>query len=379
MKILIVPDSFKGSLSAQEVALSIKLGVLDVLPSVNISLQPIADGGEGTLNALMADEKGVLIVEKTYDSLFREIEVAFGVLGDRKAIIEVAQASGLPLLAMNELNPLLTSSFGTGKQVLSALNKGVTEIVIGLGGSATNDAGIGILHALGYRFYDNNHEELQPIGESLIHITSISDVGTVSNLNNIEFSLLVDVTNPLFGEKGAAYIFAPQKGADKEMVGYLDAGLRNFHQVACDFLGKVLPSDTKGFGAAGGMAFGLVAFLDAKIVSGIEFISIAVALEQQIKDVDLVISGEGKVDEQSLRGKVISGISQFTTKHNKPFVVIGGVVELSSIELNSAGVTAAFSVSNQPVTLVEAMKKNTVKSNIRFLASQLVRLFNVGV
>lgn len=376
MKILLVPDSFKDSLSAQSVVSAMQLGVKEVSLDSNIILQPIADGGEGTIEALLSGCGGELISEKTCDPLSRVIQANYAVLANGLGVIELAQASGLSLLLNEERNPLLTSSFGTGKQILSILEKGIKHLIIGLGGSATNDGGIGILYALGYRFYDKDKNELDPIGRNLVFIASVSRDKNTMKLDDVKLQLAVDVTNPLCGEKGASAVFGPQKGADQEMVKQLEKGLRNFHSVASRFLNKDLAQETAGFGAAGGIAFGLVAFLNAEIVSGIEFIGKQVQLEEKIKSADLIISGEGKIDTQSLDGKVISGIAKLTTKYKKPLVLLGGVVELSNKELDTVGVTAAFSVSNQPMELKQAMEEEEVKRNIQFTTSQVLRLFN---
>ena len=376
MNILLVPDSFKYSLSAQEVALAMEEGIKDVFPEFSVISQPVADGGEGTILALINACGGNVITEETCDPLFRPIQSNYGVLADNIGVVEVAEASGVSLLMDKERNPMLTSSLGTGKQIVSVLEKGVRRLIIGLGGSGTNDGGIGVLHALGYRFYDEDNQELPPIGKSLLQIRSISSKERSICLDNVKIQLAVDVTNPLYGEKGAAYIFAPQKGATDEMVYELDQGLRQFHRVASQFLGSDFSEDTEGFGAAGGIAFGLVAFLGAEIVSGIKLVSKQVNLEEKIKVADLVISGEGKIDSQSLEGKVISGIAKLTTKHKKPLVLLGGMVDLSPDKLSQAGITAAFSVSNEPMKLEKAIRKVVTKKNLRYSIGQVLRVFN---
>ncbi len=369
MKIVIVPDSFKGSLSAKSVASSLAFGIQSVLSNAELVTLPIADGGEGTVEALLANGKGALVNVRAKNPLFKKIEVGYGVLENGLCVIEVASASGLPLLNKKERNPLKTTSLGTGELILQAINQGHKKFIIGLGGSATNDGAIGILHAFGYRFYDGQGVDLAPIGANLIQIKTISDKLKLPQINGVEFLLTVDVTNPLFGIKGAAHVFAEQKGATKDEVVLLDEGLRNFHLVTEQFFEKKIDPNTVGFGAAGGIAFGMVAFFNARLVSGIEFISQEIGLEDEIKTADLVISGEGKIDQQSLDGKVLSGISKLTKKYNKPFVVVGGEITLSSKALGEMGVKASFSISDYP--LEQSLDEKITKINLIYLGKEI--------
>ena len=377
MKITITTDSFKGSLSATKVTESLRKGILSSKPKTEILTLPISDGGEGTVTTLLSHNDGHLETVQVCSPLFQLINTTYGVLKNNTVVIEVASASGLPLLNKREQNPLNTTTKGTGELIISAFKAGYRDFIIGLGGSATNDCGIGILHAFGYRFYDIENNELSPIGKNLNYIHSITTSNVTYDLSKATFTLAVDVTNPLFGAKGAAYTFAEQKGANPIEIEQLDQGLRNFYEVTTNFTHKRTDPNTAGFGAAGGVAFTLNAFFNAKIVSGIDFIADQINLEEHIKNTDLVITGEGKVDKQSLEGKVISGIIKLTTKYKKPLVIIGGQIDLSQEDLARAGITAAFSISNKPQHLSNAMKEAIVQENLEFLGSQLINIFTL--
>lgn len=374
MKIVIAPDSFKGSLTAKEVANVIKRGVQGSQSEINCFVNPIADGGEGTVEALLEVDKGTKICSFVHDPLFRKVKASYGILSNDTCVIEVAAASGLTLLKEDEQNPLQTTSQGSGELILEAYENGARNFIIGLGGSATNDGGMGILHALGYHFFDSKGKELLPIGENLIHVAKITEELRVKMLLNCKFSLAVDVTNPLYGENGAAVVFAQQKGASVKDVEFLDKGLHNFHLVVSQYLDKKINTNTKGFGAAGGIAFGMASLLNATIVSGINFIADQQGLEEEIASADYIISGEGKIDSQSLDGKVISGIAALTKKHNKPLILIGGQVDLTAEQLTDLGVKACFSISNKPMSLTKSMSESVVKENLEFVARQIVQL-----
>jgi glycerate kinase len=377
MKVVIAPDSFKGSLSAIDVSLALREGVLSVYPKAEVVLLPIADGGEGTMSTLAMNQEAVWKNVLVHDPLFGEMIGNYVTLDSGLCIIEIAEASGLTLLSETERNPMNTSTIGTGELLLDAFNRGSKEFIIGLGGSATNDCGLGVLYAFGYRFFDSKGNDLSPIGGNLIKIRRISDEFVNKKTSAIDLCLAVDVTNPLFGDSGAAFVYGEQKGGSFDQLMELDSGVRNFHAVTSIFLGKEIDANTSGFGAAGGVAFSLVAFFNARIVSGIELVADKVGLKDQIESADLVISGEGKVDLQTLQGKAISGVSKITNDANKPLVLVGGEVQLSPEELNDFGITAAFSISNKPMSLEKAMKKETVKKNLTFIGSQLTRLFVV--
>jgi glycerate kinase len=322
MKVLIVPDKFKGSLSANDVCDAIEKGIHNVDASILTTKIPLADGGEGSLSILEDALKFERIYLEVNDPLFRKIKIFYGLLKDT-AYIEMAYASGLQLLTKDEQNPMRTTSYGTGEIILDAINKGVKKIILFIGGSSTNDAGIGIAVALGYKFYDNQNNDLEPIGKNLSRVKFI-DKTEVINLSNIQIEVLSDVNNTLFGKTGAAFIYAKQKGANKEDIDELDKGLKNIAEVIHSTF-NIDISDLHGSGAAGGIGGGAVAFLNAKILSGTNAILEMLDVESKIKQNDIIITGEGKFDQQTLEGKLIKGILDICDKYNKPIGIICGV------------------------------------------------------
>ncbi|MFV9567791.1 glycerate kinase [Thermoanaerobacter mathranii] len=355
MKILIAPDKFKESLSALKVADSIEKGILKVFPKVVIEKVPMADGGEGTVESLVNATGGKIIKTNVKDPLFRDIESFYGILGDGKtAVIEMAAASGLYLLKDYERNPMITTTYGTGQLIKDALDKGCRNFIIAVGGSATNDGGAGMATALGVKFYDKDGREIGLGGGALSKIYSIDTSNLDYRLKECRFIVACDVANPLIGENGASRVYGPQKGATKEMVKVLDKNLEHYGKLLEKYFNKRI-IDVPGSGAAGGLGAGLMAFLNAQLKSGIEIIIEALKLEEKIKEADIVISGEGKVDFQTAFGKTISGIAKLCKKHNKPFIVIAGTVE--DIEkLYEIGVSSVFSIMEKPMSLEDAIK-----------------------
>ncbi|WP_009052495.1 glycerate kinase [Thermoanaerobacter sp. X514] len=355
MKILIAPDKFKESLSALKVADSIEKGILKVFPKAVIVKVPMADGGEGTVESLVDATGGKIIKTNVKDPLFRDIESFYGILGDGKtAVIEMAAASGLYLLKDYERNPMITTTYGTGQLIKDALDKGCRKFIIAIGGSATNDGGTGMATALGVKFYDKDGREIGLGGGELSKIYSIDTSNLDERLKECEFIVACDVANPLIGENGASRVYAPQKGATKEMVEVLDKNLEHYGKLLEKYFNKKI-IDVPGSGAAGGLGAGLMAFLNAQLKSGIEIIIETLKLEEKIKEADIVISGEGKIDFQTAFGKTISGIAKLCKKHNKPLIVIAGTVE--DIEkLYEIGVSSVFSTMEKPMFLEDAIK-----------------------
>ncbi|WP_028992177.1 glycerate kinase [Thermoanaerobacter thermocopriae] len=355
MKILIAPDKFKESLSALKVADSIEKGILKVFPKVVIEKVPMADGGEGTVESLVNATGGKIIKTNVKDPLFRDIESFYGILGDGEtAVIEMAAASGLYLLKDYERNPMITTTYGTGQLIKDALDKGCRNFIIAVGGSATNDGGAGMATALGVKFYDKDGREIGLGGGALSKIYSIDTSNLDYRLKECRFIVACDVANPLIGENGASRVYGPQKGATKEMVKVLDKNLEHYGKLLEKYFNKRI-IDVPGSGAAGGLGAGLMAFLNAQLKSGIEIIIEALKLEEKIKEADIVISGEGKVDFQTAFGKTISGIAKLCKKHNKPLIVIAGTVE--DIEkLYEIGVSSVFSIMEKPMSLEDAIK-----------------------
>ncbi|WP_238804866.1 glycerate kinase [Emticicia aquatica] len=354
MKILLAPDKFKGSMDAPQVCQAMADGIRMVSPEIEIVSLPMADGGEGTLDLLLWYSDGIKKKAKVHDPLGRIIEAEYGISADKKtAFIEMATASGLGLLKADERNPLKTSTFGTGEIIKLVIEAGVENIILGIGGSATNDAGIGMAHALGWQFFDENKQNLEPIGENLMKITKIIPPQHFSV--NINVSVACDVTNPLFGENGAAFVYAPQKGADAKMVTQLDAGLQNIDKIFERDFGRKL-ANLSGTGAAGGLGFGTMAFLNATLKEGVKLLMDFCDFDKNLKDVNLIITGEGKIDNQTLQGKLIKGITDRANKANIPIAAICGTLSVSPQELQQIGIKYATSILNSPMTLDDALK-----------------------
>lgn len=356
MNILVAPDSFKDSLSASEVSRIISEAISAVIPSASIRKIPISDGGEGLLEALLTPLQGTLVSVSVKDPLYRTIEASYGLVDQGKtAIIEMATASGLELLSIEERNPLITSTYGTGELIKNALDKGCTKIIIGLGGSATNDGGIGMIKALGGLFLDQYNQEIPDGGAALSTLHSIDLSGLDKRLQQVAIVCACDVDNPLTGPSGASYVYAKQKGASDNMLAVLDSNLSNYATVIKATLNKDL-EHISGTGAAGGTAMGLLAFLDATLTPGIALITELLHLEKHIKEAQLVVTGEGKIDIQTLHGKTIMGIASLAKKHSIPVLVFTGSIGHGISEIYDQGVTAIFSIVSEPMSLETAIK-----------------------
>ena len=352
LKMLIAPDKFKGSLSAMEVCQAIGSGLKKCNPTIEITFHPMADGGDGSLEVLGNHLKLKKQIINTIDPLGRKISAQY-FTSSNSAYIELASASGLVLLTETERNPMETSTFGTGKMIADAISKGYQNIFLFLGGSATNDVGMGIATALGCQFLDEHKNVLDPIGLNLSKVHFIKP-SPLFNDEKIKMSLLCDVTNPLYGSDGAAYVYAAQKGATTEQIKYLDNGLKHFSDVVKKQF-SVDVSTLSGVGAAGGIGASLIAIFGAKLEKGFPMISKITGLENQIPSADWVISGEGKLDEQSLQGKVITGISSLCKKHKKPLTLFVGRNDLSQQDIRNLNVHGIFSITENAKNQADAM------------------------
>ena len=341
MKILIAPDKFKGSLSAKELCDAIEEGILKRKPDAQIIKFPLADGGEGSLDIINEHLDLKTVSLEVNDPLFRKITASYKI-HDYTAYIEMASASGFDLLSEEERNPMHTTTYGTGEMIQDAINLGVEKIYLFIGGSATCDAGMGMAQALGFEFLDTEGNALKGIGKNLGEIDKIL-LPADETYTQIEFITLCDVKNPLFGKNGAAHVFAPQKGASIDEVKQLDTGLRNFAIKVNEYLDEKVQL-IAGSGAAGGLGAGSIAFLGARLKSGIESIFDIVKFEKQLHKIDLIITGEGKLDKQTLDGKVISGVAEYSRKLGIPFNVICGDVDLDKTDLEELGVNKLASV-----------------------------------
>ncbi|MFE7060814.1 glycerate kinase [Sutcliffiella sp. NPDC057660] len=357
MKIVLAPDSFKGSLSAKELCAAMRKGIERCSNNYNIIDKPLADGGEGTMENLVLATDGIIQHTTVCDPLGRMIKSSYGILGDRKTVvIEMALASGLPLLSEGERNPLKATSFGTGQLIKSALDEGYREFIIGLGGSATNDAGVGMLKALGARFHNSQGELLEKDNmEAFVGLSHIDATGLDPRIRESNFLIASDVQSPLCGETGASAVFGPQKGATPDMIEILDTALARFAQVV-NSQGGIDPLLIPGAGAAGGMGAALLSFFDAKMVSGIDVYIEKVDLRKEIMDADLIITGEGKLDHQTLSGKVIAGVCSVARQYDVPVVALCGKNELTGNSMNELGLLAGLSITPGPCTLDEAFK-----------------------
>lgn len=356
MKILLAPDKFRGSLDAQQVCGAMTEGIRMVSPEIEVVSLPMADGGEGTLDLLLWYSDGKKQTTKVQDPLGRVIDAEYGLSADGKtAFIEMATASGLRLLKTEERNPLKTSTFGTGELIKIVLEAGVENVILGIGGSATTDAGIGMAAALGWQFLDENGEELSPIGENLVKIKAIKPPSFTIYHSPFTIKVACDVTNALFGENGAAYIYGPQKGADKQAVEQLDEGLQNIAKIFERDFGKNY-AQIAGTGAAGGLGFGAMAFLNAELKEGVKLLMDFCDFDKNLKDVNLIITGEGKIDNQTLQGKLIKGITDRANHAKIPIAAICGTLDVSPQELQEIGINYATSILNRPMNLDDALK-----------------------
>lgn len=373
MKIVIAPDSFKESLSSIAVCEAIAAGIRARLPDSEIICVPVADGGEGTLDALIAATGGQYIGATVTGPLPEmRVHAALGLLGDGDtAVIEMARASGLELLAEKHRNPMKTTSFGTGELILAALDQGVKKLIIAIGGSATNDGGVGMMQALGVRFLDKFGYEIGLGGQALTRIDSI-DTSTIDpRLAQVSVVVACDVDNPLLGANGASAVFGPQKGATADMITLLDHALGQYAEKIEQYLG-VSVAHVPGAGAAGGLGAALLAFLDARLQSGIDIVTQSVALREIVEGADWVITGEGRVDGQTLGGKTPAGVARIAKSQGVPVVILAGSLGEGCEKLADIGVAACFSVLPSPCSLPEALARG--EENLRCAAYQLAGL-----
>ena len=374
MKIVISIDSLKGSLSSIEAANAIKKGILNAHINADIVIMPLADGGEGTVDALVEGMNGQEQLISVTGPIGEKVTAKYGILKDTNtAIIEMAQASGLPLVPNELRNPLNTTTYGVGEIIKEAIEKGCRNFIVGIGGSATNDGGVGMLQALGFEFYDENDNLLGLGGKVLNQIRSIKIDNSLKELDECSFKIACDVNNPLYGDNGAAYIYGPQKGATEEIVKELDKGLMNFEKVVKNDLGKDL-ANVAGVGAAGGLGFGFLAFLNSKLESGIKIILDEINLEEVIKDADLVVTGEGRLDNQTAMGKAPIGVAKLAKKYGAKVIAIAGCTTKDAVKCNEEGIDAYFSIVNSSMTLEQAMDKENATNNMISTSTQIFNL-----
>ncbi|CCL58616.1 glycerate kinase [Clostridioides difficile] len=374
MKILISIDSLKGSLSSIEAGNAIKKGILKVKEDAQVKILPLADGGEGTVDALVQGMNGKKETIEVTGPIAKKVDATYGLLKNTStAIIEIAQASGLTLVPTELRNPLYTTTYGVGEIIKEAINKGYRNFIVGIGGSATNDAGIGMLQALGFEFYDKNNKLVGLGGKVLNEIRHIKIENRLKELDECKFKIACDVNNPLFGKNGAAYIYGSQKGATSEIIEELDNGLRNFSKVVKNYLSKDV-ANVEGAGAAGGLGFAFLAFLNSKLESGIKIILEEIKLEEELKDADFVITGEGRLDNQTAMGKAPIGVAKLAKKYGVKVIGLAGATTEDAVKCNEEGIDAYFSIVNRAMTIEEAMDKATASENMTATTTQIFNL-----
>ena len=417
MKIIIAIDSFKGSLSSKEAGEAIKTGILRVVPDADVVISPLADGGEGTVETLVEALGGSLETVRVKGPLFQEVEAHYGILSESEkfqaeiksdthwetlpenpskahseapsetdsqyspndgklAIMEMSQASGITLVAPEKRNPLKTGSYGVGEMILDAYHKGCRRFLMGIGGSATNDGGIGMLSALGFRFSKENGEEICPIGEGLKDLARIDATSVPKGLLHCSFQIACDVENPLYGENGASLVYGFQKGGNKELLSQMDLWMKRYSELVKEYNPAANP-EAPGSGAAGGLGFAFRSFLQGELKSGVSLILEETKLSEKMQGADLVITGEGRLDEQSSMGKAPIGVAKLAKAQGIPVLAFAGAVTVGAKACNQAGIDAYFPILREITTLEDAMNKETAKQNLADTVEQAIRLYRL--
>ncbi|UYI48839.1 glycerate kinase [Vibrio natriegens] len=373
MKVVIAPDSFKESLTAKQVSEAIKAGLARVWHDAEFVTVPVADGGEGTVQSLIDATQGEQVFTTVFDPLNKEVQAFYGILGDGEtAVIEMAEASGLHLVPAEDRDPKLTSSFGTGQLIKHALDRGMQRLIIGLGGSATNDGGVGMLAALGVKFLDESGNAIATNGGGLIQLASIDTSGLDARLAQCEILVACDVDNPLCGEKGASATFGPQKGATATDISVLDNALRKFGELTEEVTGKHVLT-REGAGAAGGMGAALLGYTPARLQPGIEIVLETVKLADHVADADIVFTGEGRIDHQTAHGKTPMGVAKVAKQFNLPVIALAGCVGDNYQAVYQCGIDAVFPCVPRAMSLVDAMTE--AETNVANLAENVARLW----
>lgn len=376
MKIVIAPDSFKESLSALAVATEIEAGFREIYPHAHYVKLPVADGGEGTVQAMIDASGGRRVDLQVRGPLGEPVQAFYGIMGDgATAVIEMAAASGLELVPVARRNPLHTTSYGTGELIKSALDAGARRFVLGIGGSATNDGGAGMLQALGGKLLDDAGEELASGGAALAALARIDLSALDARIVDCVFEVACDVSNPLVGAQGASHIFGPQKGATAEMVATLDASLRHYAAVIARDLGQDV-AEVPGAGAGGGIGAAMLVFLKGSLRPGSEIVTAAVGLDAAVADADLVITGEGRIDSQTIHGKTPIGVARVAQRHGKPLIAIAGSLAPGAGVVHAHGIDAVFSVVGRPCTVEQALAD--AASNVRVAARNIAAVLRLG-
>lgn len=376
MKVVVAIDSLKNSLTSMEAGQAIEQGVRQAYggQDVQVVVKPLADGGEGTVEALVDGLHGQLRYAGVTGPLGQDVSCPYGYLADTKtAVIEMAGAAGLGQVPENQRNPLYTTTYGVGEVMAKAIEDGVRHFIIGLGGSATSDCGIGMLQALGYTFTDKNGDAVGISGIDVGRIAHVDDSRVLPQLKDCTFDVACDVTNPLYGNWGAASIFGPQKGATPEIVKILDDGSRSFAKVTASYAGED-KSQMAGAGAAGGMGFAFLAYLHGRLRSGIQIVLDSIGLADALKDADYVVTGEGRLDAQTAMGKAPIGVAKLAKQYGAKVIALAGCTTDDAVKCNTQGIDAFFSIVDKAMPLNEAMEKETALKNMKNTATQVFNL-----
>lgn len=377
MKVVVAIDSLKGSLSSIQAGHAVKQGILSACPDAKVVVKPLADGGEGTTDSLIEGLGGTRIDLQVTGPLGSSVSAYYGYLEESKtAVLEMASAAGITLVPETQKDPLAATTYGVGEMILNALHRGCRKFIIGIGGSATNDGGLGMLKALGYRFLDREGNDLGEGAQALSKIASISTEHVDPLLADCEFQVACDVTNPLCGPNGATYIYGPQKGVTEEMKAPLDAAMEHYAKIS-EQATRTQFANTPGAGAAGGLGFAFLSYLNATLVPGIDLILDAIHLEKEIQDADVVVTGEGRLDHQTAMGKAPIGVARIAKKYGAVVVAFAGSVTRDASACNQAGIDAFFSIVRGITTLEEAMDPANTGENLSLTAEQVFRLISV--
>lgn len=375
MKFILAPDSFKESMTAKDACISMEKGIRKVFKDATCIHVPMADGGEGTVDALIESTNGNLHEVEVIAPLGNKVKAKFGILGDGKtAVIEIAEASGIHLVKLEDRNPLLTTTFGTGELIKHALDMNVERIIIGLGGSATNDGGVGMLQALGASFKGSNGKEIALGGGALKDLCTIDLSGFDKRVYDVKIEVACDVKNPLTGEKGASFVFGAQKGGNKETLEVLDSNLKHYAEVVKRDMGKEIDK-VEGAGAAGGLGAALIGFCNGKLESGIDLVIKYSNLEEKVRKADFVFTGEGSIDFQTKFGKTPIGVAKIAKKYNIPVIAFGGRIGEGIDELYSLGIDSVIGITPGVISLEEALKNG--KENLEISTENVVRIIDL--
>ena len=372
MNVTVAIDSLKGSLTSKEAGEAVKRGILDIYPDASVFVRPIADGGEGTTEAIVEALEGEFREITVSDPLMRPVKAKYGII-DKTAVIEISAAAGITLVTKDERNPLNTSTYGVGELIKDAISLGIREFIIGLGGSATNDGGTGMLKALGFGMTDKNGKEIANGAKGLCELASIDTKNAIPELSECKFRIACDVENPLCGKNGCSAVFAPQKGADSAMIKDMDLWLSRYADITESVIPKA-DKNAKGAGAAGGLGFAFLTYLNGVLEHGIDLVIEKTKLEDYIKKSDIVITGEGRLDSQTVMGKTPVGVSKLAKKHDKTVIAFAGCVTEDSEICNAYGIDAFFPIVRGAVSLEEAIDKKNAKKNMTLAVRQAFRL-----